>query len=352
MKLLTNSFSSLLSYVLIIALLISCSSRDAYLRQQYRESQAVTIQYWGKKWITEPLQYRIAPAPEALIARISMENEMSGFSERPVATEPPPEFFEALTSIASRLPEPVKRLAEERVIGIFTVNDLGSSGYTEAVKDEHGKETYAIIVLDKGVLLKRTANEWATWKENSVFQPQADKNMTLRVKLETEGNDTVVNAVRFILKHELGHALGMVSRVHPAWNDSKPAVPVELPFPKLSWRMNKDGKIVSLFDNTFPERKSIRYYTFAKAPLSSEQIVNAYKNLREHTNFPSLQAAVSQWEDFAESFATYFHVILEKRPWQVIIETRGQPPVIIESCWNESRCFAKKTFMQKWFAEP
>jgi hypothetical protein len=352
MKLLINSFSSLLSYVMIMVLLISCSSRDAYLRRQYQESQAVTIQYWGNTWESEPLQRRIAPAPEALIARISMENEMSGFLERPVATEPPLEFFEALRSIASRLPEPVIHLAEKRVIGIFTVNNLGSSGYTEAVMDEHGKETYAIIVLDRGVLLKRTANEWATWKENSVFQPESGKNISLRMKIEAEGNDTIVNAIRFILTHELGHALGIVSHVHPPWDDSKPAVTVALPFPTLSWKMGSDGKIVSLFDNVFPERKSIRYYMFAKAPLSNDQIVSTYKNLKEHTNFPSLQAAASQWEDFAESFATYFHVVLEKRPWQMIVETSSQPPVLIDSCWNESRCFAKKTFMQKWFAEP
>jgi hypothetical protein len=352
MKLLINSFSSLLSSVMIMALLISCSSGNAYLRQKYQESPVVTIQYWGNKWKAKPLQQRIAPAPEPLILRIRMDNELSGFSERPVAAEPSPEFYEALKSITLRLPEPIKRLAEERVIGIFIVNNLGSSGYTETVRDEDGNDIYAIMVFDRNVLLQRTANEWATWKENSVFQPKTDGLTTLHVKIETKENDTTANAIRFILLHELGHAMGMASLVHPPWDDSNPAESIGLSFPKLSWRINKEGKIVSLFDDAFPERTSIRYYSFEKSLLSNDQISNTYTNMREYTNFPSLQAAASQWEDFAESFATYFHVVLEKRPWQVIVETSSQSPLLIDSCWNESRCFAKKTFMQKWFAEP
>lgn len=322
------------------------------MRQQYQKSPVVTIQYWGDKWRAKPLQQRIAPAPEPLITRICMDNELSGFSERPEAAEPSPEFFEALKSIISRLPEPVKRLAEERVIGIFIVNNLGSSGYTEAVRDEDGNDTYAIMVFDRKVLLQRTANEWATWKEDSVFQPKTSGHTTLHMKIETRENDTTVNAIRFILLHELGHAMGMASIVHPPWDDSNPADSIGLSFPKLSWRINKEGKIISSFDDAFPERTSIRYYSFEKALLSNDQIVSTYKNMVEYTNFPSLQAAANQWEDFAESFATYVHVVLEKRPWQVIVETSSQPPLIIDSCWNEKRCAQKKMFMKRWFANP
>lgn len=337
---------------LIAALILSCTSGKVCLRQKYEDSPVITIQYWGKDWKSKPLQERLAPAPAELITRISMENELYGFSERPAAAQPSAEFFAALNIIESRLPEPVRRLVKERLIGIFIVDNLGSSGYTEAVRDEQGKETYAIIVLDKRVLLKRTANEWATWKENSVFRLQANGRTTLRLNIETEGNDSIVNAIRFILLHELGHTLGLASQAHPTWDDSKPASPVDMPFPKLSWRMNKDGTIVSRFDDLFPERKAVRYYAFEKATLSNDQIVSAYKNLKEHTNFPSLQASVTQWEDFAESFATYFHVVLEKRLWQVIIKTGGEPPAIIDSCWHESRCAAKGTFMAQWFEDP
>jgi hypothetical protein len=146
--------------------------------------------------------------------------------------------------------------------------------------------------------------------------------------------------------------MGMASIVHPPWDDSNPSDSLGLSFPKLSWRINKEGKIVSLFDDKIPERKSIRFYSFEKALLANDQIFSTYDNMKKHTNFPSLQAAVNQWEDFADSFATYVHVVLENRPWQVIVETSGQPPLIIASCWNEKRCAKKKMFMKKWFANP
>jgi hypothetical protein len=340
----------LLTFLVLIS--TSCASHEALLRKEYQANPVIKSHYWGTSWKSRPLCQRLGPAPLELIARINIENELHGFTERPVAVQPPPEYLTALKAIQSRLPEPVRRLAEERIIGIFAVRDLGSSGYAEAVKDEYGEEKYVFIVLDEGVLLSKKANEWATWKENSVFAPTAGGNFRLSLRIESDDTDTVENAIRFILLHEMGHALGLASRVHPSWDDTRPAQPVELPFPKLSWTMNKEGKIVSYFEDQFPERTFLKYYSFAKAPLAGEQMLNVYNHLREHTNFPSVQSSINQWEDFAETFATYVHVVLDKRPWQATIESTGNTVTIIDSCWPESRCMTKKAFMEKWLADP
>jgi hypothetical protein len=92
--------------------------------------------------------------------------------------------------------------------------------------------------------------------------------------------------------------------------------------------------------------------TREKAKLTNEQIPSTFNNLVDQTNFPSLYAAQSLWEDFAESFATYFHVIIDKRPWQIIIEQKGKPEIVIGSCWNEERCRIKKEYMKRWFENP
>lgn len=345
-------FSHALLLFLLFLFATSCASRETLLRKKFRANAVITSQYWGTSWRSQPLWQRLGPAPPELITRINIENELYGFKERSRAVQPPPEYQTVLQAILSRLPEPVQRLAEERIIGIFAVHDLGSSGYTEAVKDEQGEEKYAFIVLDKGILLSKKANEWATWKENSVFTPAAGEDFGLSLRIESDDTDTVENAIRFILLHEMGHALGMAARVHPSWDDARPSKPVQLPFPRLSWTMNGEGKIVSYFDEHFPERTALKYYSFTKAPLAREQILNAYNHLRGHTNFPSLQAATSQWEDFAESFATYIHVVLDKRPWQATITSKGNIVAIIDSCWQERRCLAKKAFMEKWIAHP
>ena len=338
----------LLSILLIIP---SCADKKARLLKQLNENPVAKIQYWGYNWQSLPLPQRISPAPPELIEYTRIENELIGFTEKPVTAIPPPAYLEALKSIESRLPEPLRKLAAERIIGIFAVDDLGTSGLIEAVKDEMGNEKYAIIVLDKKVLLARKANEWATWKENSAFKPIPGDNNRMQAIIEMDQTDTVVNAIRYVLLHEIGHALGLASYVHPSWRIGKPA-PVQLPFPMFSWAMNDKGRIVSLFEKQFPERTSIRYYSFEKARLTGDQILPVYQKLRDHTNFPTLYAATNQWDDFAESFVTYFHVILENRPWQIIVKNQGKPDTIFKTCWGETRCAAKQAFMEKWFADP
>ena len=348
-----RSVSCPLFFLLLLTLIAtSCNPRAAWLREQYQANPVITSQYWGTHWRSQPLLQRLGPAPRELIARINIENELFGFTERPSAVPAPPEYLTALKAIQARLPEPIRRLAEERIIGIFAVHGLGSSGYAEAVQDEREEEKYVFIVLDEGVLLSKKANDWATWKENSVFTSATRADIKLKLRIESDATDTVENAIRFVLLHEMGHALGMVTHVHPSWDDARPAVPVQLPFPSLSWTMNGKGEVVSCFDDRFPERTSIRYYSFTKASLAGEQILPVYNHLQGYTNFPSLQAATSQWEDFAESFATYIHVVLDKRPWQATITVQGKVVTIIDSCWQERRCLAKKTFMEKWFAHP
>jgi len=347
-----NVMKKILFCLLFVVLIIpSCADKKALLIGQYNESPVIKIQYWGNNWQSLPLSQRISPATPELIERIRMENELNGYTEKTVSATPPPAYLEALESIESRLPEPVRKLAAERIIGIYAVDALGTSGYAEAVKDETGNEKYVIIVLDEKALLARTANEWATWKENSAFKPIPGNNNRMQAIIELDQADTVVNAIRYVLLHEIGHALGLASHVHPSWDIGKPA-PVELPFPRLSWTLDDKGRIVSLFDKQFPERASISYYSFEKARLSSDQIVPVYQKLYDHTNFPTLYAATNQWEDFAESFVTYFHVILENRPWHIIIKNQGKPDNIFKTCWGETRCAAKQAFMEKWFADP
>jgi len=75
--------------------------------------------------------------------------------------------------------------------------------------------------------------------------------------------------------------------------------------------------------------------TFSKASLSGEQMLNVYSHLRGETDFLTLQAATSKWEDFAESFTTDVHVVLDKHLWQVMLESKGNIVTIIDSCWQE-----------------
>jgi len=324
------------------------------LEQQIVNHATLHIDFWGMDWAGRSLTERIHPAPEKVIDKIRLENRLYGFNERPEAVAPPPEVATALDTIRRRLPEPVLRILENRFIGLFTVNHLGGTGYSEVVYDPEKRERYGIIVVDAAVLLQKRANEWASWKTNSMFRPRPGRSVKVRAILEEDQHNTIVNSIRFILLHEIGHILGMATSVHPSWLvwQAGRRVDVSSGFSHLSWKNGAGKTIVSRFDDRFPERTAIKAYAFDKARLTVAQIPIAYTNLEKHTNFHTLYACESPWEDWAESFATYFHVVIDQRPWQVVIEAAGQPDQVIESCWGMARCREKEAYLQTWFKNP
>ncbi|HOD28480.1 MAG TPA: hypothetical protein PKH03_04645 [Syntrophales bacterium] len=336
--------------LLLILVLAACAPYKAWLKGQAENHATRHVAFWGEAWQSVPLAARLAPAPPALVEKIRLENRLYGFPERPEPVPPEPVFAEAVRRIGDLLPERVRSLAEQRIVGIYFVNGLGGTGYAEAILDAKGKERYAVIVLDRDVLLTRRANAWASWKENSFFRPAAGAETALELILETGEEDSVVNAIVFILLHELGHVLGMASCVHPSWNG--PAeVSDAYPFTALSWR-RQGSDVVGRSDPAFPRRSALKPYAFAGATLSLDEAPEIYRALQAHSDFPSAQAAVTLWEDFAESFATYLHVVRQGKPYEIRIRRPGRPEQVFPSCWREARCDAKRAFMRRWFETP
>lgn len=64
-------------------------------------------------------------------------------------------------------------------------------------------------------------------------------------------------------------------------------------------------------------------------------------------NFPSLHAATSPGDDFAESLASHVHVALMQQPWQITISRDGQPADTFGACWGEQRCAEKRKMPER-----
>ncbi len=94
-----------------------------------------------------------------------------------------------MKEIESDLPLQIKNLVEKHLIGIFSVKDIGGSGYMEEIRGTDGKEKYGIIVIDTELLKKRKANEWAEWKENSFFKTKPGSSVRVRVVIESSDNN-------------------------------------------------------------------------------------------------------------------------------------------------------------------
>lgn len=293
----------------------------------------------------KPVGERIGPAPPYLVEYINLDNIKSGFPERPRAAKLDPGLLADVRAAIADLPPKIWDLFGERLLGLYFVENLGGTGYTDYVLDQNSNPVAAYVVFDAAVLTQTKANAWATWKENTPFKDgEADK---LNARIETDADDNRKNAIQYILLHELGHVLSVGTNIHPPWNISANDVSkdAEYPFFKLSWDIDREAdEYRSIFDAAFPQRSSTVYYFGAKLPATD--MVPTYINL-ERTNFPSLYAATSPGDDFAESFATYVHVVLMKRPWQIKISHDGTVVHTVKSCWGELRCASKEAILAR-----
>lgn len=245
------------------------------------------------------------------------------------------------------MPASVHKLLRHKLAAVLLVEDLGGSAYTESIFNEHGKPVAGFIVLDVSAMDKR-ANEWATWKESSPFQPIP--GYELQATIEKGAENTRRQALQYIMLHEFAHVLSIgTPYVPPQGEEIENLQPMlAYKFSRLSWRMDKQS-FVSVHDKKFPDRGRIRYYQMLPDSPGLDEAARVYDEL-EKTDFPTLYAASNPHDDFAESFASYVHVKIQKRPWSLKILHKGKVIKDYAPCWGKARCKFKEEAMRKLLA--
>lgn len=324
---------------------------DDPIRNGIRLSQLQThpvrsIQFWRQADQGEHAATRIGPAPPELIEFLRLDNTFQGYSERPVPASKDSEFIGDVEIAVASLPETIKTISGKMVVQIALIRELGGgTGYTDVVAGLDGSAVAGFIVLDEGAL-DRTANAWASWKEQSAFQPGAEQ--ALDVEIELPENDTRANAIRYILLHELGHVIDAVLGVTHIDGGNTENIRSR-GFYGLSWIDPPSSQTVILpgdtlhsrYDDTWPEREMLAFYTFGNSSFTLSDAPSIYAWLRQ-TNFPTLYAATSSADDFAESFANYVHVVMEERPYEVRLQQEQGSVNLLGPCWDSPRCASKK----------
>lgn len=325
---------------------LPCREDDQKCAAELRwQSPVKTMSYWRPAF-KKPVEQRIGSAPDELVAYTNLDNIAAGFPNKPQAATIPEDFRKDVDDAVAGLPVQVKRLIERKLAGIYFVKDLGGTGYTDYIEGGLFGPNAGFIVLDIDVLSKNTANDWATWKERTPFKPAAQYR--LDAMIEANGQDSRKNAIQYILLHELGHVLSIGENFHPQWGPQKNKISLgRYPFARLSWEAgNKNDHLyTSRFETQFPLRKNVVYYFGAK--LDGDQMATVYDQL-EHTNFPTLYAATSPGDDFAESFVSYVHTVMMKRPLEIRIYHDGQIAKTYNSCWEERRCAEKRKLLEEY----
>ena len=324
---------------------LACPPSDkACVKQAIRNHAVGRVDSWQAD-LARPLNDRVGVAPPRLIEFLTLDNMVQGFPQRPQPAVLEPAFLADVKAAIEELPPQVWRLFQQRLIGVYFVENLGGTGFSDAVTDAAGNRVAGYIVLDAAVLRPLKANAWATWKEGTPFKPKAGHALTARI--EADASDNRKNAIQYILLHELGHVLSIGNTIHPPWEIDPKEVPAsaQYPFFDLSWTVDRRAnRYTSLFDKDFPQRRDVVYYFGAK--LAAAEMAATYSNL-ERTNFPTLYAATRPGDDFAEAFASYVHVVLQRRTWEITISRDGKPVKIFRPCWDEPRCAAKRKVLER-----
>lgn len=285
----------------------------------------------------------VRPAPDIVIDYLRKDNALNGYKERPRQAKVDPSFLEDIHAAIDELPQMARKHMEEHVIAVFLVQDLGTTGFGELLRD-FDQNRLGFIVLDVDFLNKK-ANEWISWRENSPFR---DKGVyAVEAEIERKEHDSRKSAIQYILLHELGHLVGVAKGAHPNWFAG--GDPRAWPFAGLSWLTHKtalNGE--SRYDDFFRTRKALKFYAFQNAALSSEAIGETFTAL-SGTDFVSLYAATNMYDDFAETYAMYVHVILQKKPWRVRVVRDGKMVTEMREPILNPRLIRKKEYMQELF---
>lgn len=299
--------------------------------------------FWGNykhRKITEKIQ---TASPE-VIDYLTQDNIQQGWPNRPTPADLSKEFQTDLIKSLEELPIDLSAKINKKLTGIAVVNNLGGSAYSEYVLDSKGNPVSGFIILDISTL-DRTANKWATWKEQSPFKTHP--RLQLIAEIEAAKNDNRKNAIQYILLHEFGHILsiGLDSVVPWGLAEDQMGSLDRYAFSALSWRMD-NKKLVSIYDTNKLNRHGLRYYASENERLPGPIAQRLYSQL-ENTNFPTLYAATNPFDDFAESFVSYVHSVYLKKPWKIKIISENKKMLDYRLCWNEQRCRAKRKLLEK-----
>ena len=329
------------SITLLSAPPLYAADKDVLLRE-LKEHKARSASTWSE-FTGKDIKDRILPAPDIIIDYLRRDNQFQGYKERPKKPAIDPEFFSDIVNAVVEFPKTVRNHIHKHLVAVFLVEELGGTAYGELLNDFY-KNKLGFIVLDV-VSLNKKANKWATWRENSPFAMRG--MFVIEAEIEPKANDNRKAAIQYILLHEVGHLVGVAKGAHPNWFEG--GNPQKWPFTKLSWLTLERGfKGKSKFDETFTNRDKIKFYSFRDAPLSSKEIDETYWQLLK-TDFVSLYASTNMYDDFAETYAMYVHVVLQKRPWKVTIKKGDEPIREITNPILNKRCKKKKRYFDEMF---
>jgi hypothetical protein len=302
---------------------------------------------WEEK-LKLPLTARLAPTPPEIVEFIGQYKQQHGLSNEPAAASADNMFIQDICQAIDEIPLSIQKALGSRLLGIYFMEGIGSSAITDVIAYANRELIGSFIVIDLAELSALTGNQWATLKENNPFTSEA--NIRLETEIASPSEDNRKAALLFLLLHEFGHVLSSGRDFHPdVWLDTTKYRQTDAyRFLPLSWQISAKGNISPLPEEDFPLREEVVFY--GNSPLLGKHIPAIYGKLSQ-SSFPTLYAATSVFDDFAECFASYVHSEILGKPYITRITVQDEPLLEISNFWHEPRSHHKAAFLKQFLQD-
>ena len=264
---------------------------------------------------TTPLLKRIQPAPIFLLNFLKRADDREDYT----SYLPSEKEYDLISNYLAMLPPLHKKILEERLIGIYFVNNLIGSGWADYVLAEDSA-LYLMLIINPRTL-NVPLSKWLTYRENSCYI-----NSSTEVRVEVDCGKEFYGLM-YVLLHETSHLVDYIVKYTPY---------VEPELLKIrGYRAGNRSFVNGIWkeyniptnENDFSLRDKITFYGLNNGPkLQIEAALAAYKQLAD-TCFVSLYGTQSWAEDFAE-LITFYH-----------LTKNFQQPYIIHYYKNEKQIF-------------
>lgn len=244
-------------------------------------------------------------------------NQIDGFSEVPTISQSTDQMIARLENIKKSFRPEINAMFDQFLYAIYFCEKLGGTGLTGFVyNNDLNKPVGGFIIIDSSMISKK-ANDWISYKENSVFRTG---DIKLQIQIEKEEDNTIDNALRYILLHEMGHIISNTMGITPDMRKASLEFD-SYPFFNGVWI----GEEVSVYDSKiFPFRPKVKYYSSPSSRLKLDLVWDQVYPMLDKTRFTSLYGATNALDDFAESFVSYIHCILDNRPWELTLTKKDK----------------------------
>ena len=295
--------SASIAAAVLLAGLAGCASqgKGGELRKRIADTPAMNLTTYKFDPAT-PMAERIGPAPKFVLEHL---REVDGRDD--YAAYEPTETDVALTlEYLDLLPAWFDAMLVERLVGIYFVENLLGSAFTEFVLDKDDT-VYAFIAVNPATL-GTGLSEWMTVREASCFSGASSGTGgsaaadAVQVFVDC---GTTYKGLLYALVHECGHVADYVYHYTPY---TDPAIAelglgvADTPFVENIWTeyAKPEGRA------DFAGRTDVTFYGTGGGPkIPIAGAAELYQRL-SNSPFPSLYAAQNWAEDFAECFTWYF----------------------------------------------